>query len=166
MKKANKKLIPACVLATSILVGNVSMASASTFSTTDPLKVREGASIDSKKVGLLQYDSTVETNSIKDGWAKISFKGKDAFVSANYLHIKDVDNYDFTVNGNGVRIRTLPNLATGKVIGAVDKGYKLEVIEQDDNGWYKVKYNNQIGFITNQFVTVNQKGGSEAKPEV
>ncbi|PGT99480.1 SH3 domain-containing protein [Bacillus cereus] len=155
-KKRNKKLvIPACVLASSMLLGGV--AQAATYKTTDPLKIREGATTDSKKVGLVQYDSSVETNKIKDGWATINYKGKEAHVSANYLRITDVENYDFVVNGDGVRIRTLPNTKTGKVIGGVNKGFKLEVIEQDDNGWYKIRYKGKVGFISNDYVKVNQK---------
>lgn len=184
MKKRNHKnkrlVIPACVLASSMFLGGI--AQAATYKTTDPLKIREGATTDSNKLGLLQYDSSIETNKIQNGWATINYKGKDAHVSANYLRITDVENYDFAVNGDGVRIRTLPNTKTGKVIGGVNKGFKLEVIEQDDNGWYKVRYKGKIGFITNQYVTVNQKdstkpdetvkptekpiGGNVTKPEV
>ncbi|WP_158001538.1 SH3 domain-containing protein [Bacillus thuringiensis] len=163
MKKRNHKnkklVIPACVLASSMILGGI--AQAATYKTTDPLKIREGTTTDSNKLGLLHYDSSVETNKIKNGWATINYKGKDAHVSANYLRITDVENYDFAVNGDGVRIRTLPNIKTGKVIGGVNKGFKLEVIEQDDNGWYKVRYKGKIGFITNQYVTVNQKGSTK-----
>ena len=53
--------------------------------TASNLNVRTGASLDSKKIGLLPYGSKINPISISDGWAKINYNGKIAYVSADYI---------------------------------------------------------------------------------
>lgn len=59
------------------------------------------------------------------------------------------------------------NSANSKTIGVLKKGEKLEKIVLMNNGWYKVKYNNKVGYINSKYlketndITVN----SSKKPD-
>jgi len=52
------------------------------------LNVRDGRGTDHDILGTLEYGKSVEVSRIDNGWAKISYSGGDAFVSANYLSNK------------------------------------------------------------------------------
>lgn len=59
------------------------------------------------------------------------------------------------------------NSANSKIIGVLKKGEKLEKITLMNNGWYKVKYNDKVGYINSKYlketneITVN----SNKKPD-
>jgi uncharacterized protein YgiM (DUF1202 family) len=55
------------------------------YVTTSSLRIRESASTSGAILGLLKLNDDVEVISINNGWAKINFKGKIAFVSETYL---------------------------------------------------------------------------------
>lgn len=49
------------------------------------LNVRSGPSTSYGKLGALPYGSSVEVSAVKNGWATISYGGKTAYVSADYI---------------------------------------------------------------------------------
>lgn len=49
------------------------------------LNVRSGAGTKYAKVGLLAYGAQISVSSITNGWAKITYSGKTAYVSASYI---------------------------------------------------------------------------------
>lgn len=69
---------------------DVALASNRTmYVTASALNVRSGAGVKYKKVGLLKKNNSVTvTGTTKNGWSKIKFKGKTAYVSSKYLTTK------------------------------------------------------------------------------
>lgn len=59
------------------------------YVTVSSLNVREAASTKSAVLGFLKSDDTISVLSINNRWAKIQYKGKEAFVSAAYLAAKE-----------------------------------------------------------------------------
>ena len=55
-----------------------------------------------------------------------------------------------TVNTNGVRMRKKPS-TEAEIITNLHNGDKVEIIEKDGN-WYKIKYDNEEGYIHSDFV--------------
>lgn len=53
------------------------------------LNVRSGPGTSYSKLGALVCGTVIEVSSISDGWATITFSGKTAYVSANYLEQTD-----------------------------------------------------------------------------
>lgn len=53
------------------------------------LNVRSGPGADYARLGSLSYGSEVEVESITNGWAKISYGGVEAYVSASYIAESD-----------------------------------------------------------------------------
>ena len=62
------------------------------YVTVSSLRVRETASIGSSVLGSLKLNDPVSVISRGNGWAKINFKGKTAFVSETYLKSKETSS--------------------------------------------------------------------------
>ncbi|MEH7096055.1 SH3 domain-containing protein [Neobacillus vireti] len=62
------------------------------YVTASALRVRETASIGSSVLGSLNLNDPVSVTSHDNGWAKINFKGKVAFVSETYLKSKETSS--------------------------------------------------------------------------
>lgn len=51
------------------------------------------------------------------------------------------------------------------VIGTLTTGTKVQIVSQDSvTGWYKIKYNNDYGYVSNKYVQITSEGGSELPP--
>ena len=52
-----------------------------------------------------------------------------------------------------------------RVIGGLSKGAKVEIVEVSTTGWYKIKFKNEYGYVSNKYVEVDKKDeSSEQKP--
>lgn len=48
------------------------------------------------------------------------------------------------------------------IIGTLTTGTKVQIVGQDSvTGWYKIKYNNDYGYVSNKYVQITSEGGSE-----
>lgn len=65
-----------------------------------------------------------------------------------------------TCTGSGVRIRKEAHTAA-QVLGTVNKGDKLELLDDDGWGWSKVKVNGVTGWMYNEYVS----GSGRSKPK-
>lgn len=51
------------------------------------------------------------------------------------------------------------------VIGTLTTGTQVQIVSQDSTtGWYKIKYNNDYGYVSNKYVQITSEGGSELPP--
>lgn len=51
------------------------------------------------------------------------------------------------------------------VIGTLTTGTQVQIVSQDNaTGWYKIKYNNDYGYVSNKYVQITSEGGSELPP--
>lgn len=51
------------------------------------------------------------------------------------------------------------------VIGTLTTGTQVQIVGQDNTtGWYKIKYNNDYGYVSNKYVQITSEGGSELPP--
>lgn len=142
-----------------------SVSLAAPMITTDILNVRETPSITGKKVGQLNKGVSIDVKSVLNGWGEIVYNGKKAYVSAQYLQQPTVTSAKevYKVTGSSVRIRKQPNTAS-PIVGLVTKGYILDVISKEQNGWYKARVNGQIGFISGEYV--KKEGTSVSAPSI
>ncbi len=57
-----------------------------------------------------------------------------------------------TINGVSVRSKTS---ASGKNLGSLYTGDKVEIVQKTSNGWYKIKYNNSYAYVSKGFIKLN-----------
>ena len=132
--------------------------------TASSLNVREGASTSHKVIGRLNRYSKVEVLSEANGWSKIKYNGKEAYVYSKYLKTVNSNVSSDNTTNNGETNTTIQKEVTAsalnvregastshKVIGSLSKGTKVEVISEA-NGWSKIKYNGKEAYVSSQYL--------------
>jgi N-acetylmuramoyl-L-alanine amidase len=138
------------------------------------LNVREKPSLSSKRVGQLSYGAAVTVHSQSNGWAEITYAGKNAWVSAEFLKIgkkpspdsgrtsTPPDQFTGTVTASQLNVRD-KNSLDGSVIGSVSKGQSFKILDEQNN-WVKIEYKpRQTGWAAGWFFD-KKKNGTAAAP--
>ena len=123
------------------------------------LNVRKTPGINGEYAGLLVNGDTVEIVGVDPdtGWYKIKYNGEYAYITnkSEYVEIISGDpNGSTTVQKVEVLAENLNVRSGGSTsynsIGIVSKGFVADILETDkDTGWYKISYNGEYGWITN-----------------
>ncbi|MFD4706919.1 SH3 domain-containing protein [Gottfriedia sp. NPDC058432] len=122
--------------------------------------VRSGAGTSYKILGSVNKNQKLDVISLSNGWYKIKFNGATGYISASYVgkvtesnisnNNQVVTSGNYISTGNGVRIRSGAGTSY-QILGSVNKNQRLDVISVS-NGWYKVKFNGVIGYISASYV--------------
>lgn len=147
-----------------------------TVRATDVVNVRSSDSETADKVGKAQIgDEFTLLEEKGNGWSKITFEGSDAFIKSEFLEtvseeIAETPNTDDesenssstasqTAAGNGETVTVIENVnvrksasETGEKLGLAYIGEKLELVMKQADGWTKVKYNGQTGYVKSDYV--------------
>lgn len=113
-----------------------------------------------------------------NGWSKIDFEGKEAFIKTEFLEKvgtdgdtgkkaeddnnkeddKSVEEKIAASPSSGtatvsetINVREKPSTDSEK-IGVCYEGEKLEVVKKQSDGWTKVKYNGKTGYVKSEFL--------------
>ncbi len=126
--------------------------------TTATINVRNSDSMTADKVGKLASGTQVEVlEKLANGWCKIMYENKEAYVKTDYLNfIEDVSSVPVigTVTANtNVNVRASAD-ETAARLGVARGGESYELLETVD-GWCKIKYEGQVGYVKAEFVTQN-----------
>lgn len=161
MKKL-KKVIAVILIAAVIMSIVVITASAGSLAygvgtiSVSVLNIRSGPDTTHKVIGTARKDAKVvileQTN---DTWYHINYNGIDGYVACRYL--KDISTEaGFTAAGaltdDTVRLRSMPTIESD-ILATYDTGDKLVVLGLD-NGWYKVKNGDLVGYIRSDYFSV------------
>uniref|UniRef100_UPI0009D6F2EA SH3 domain-containing protein n=1 Tax=Ectobacillus panaciterrae TaxID=363872 RepID=UPI0009D6F2EA len=116
------------------------------------LNIRASASGQANILGKLKQGQSVSVLSKSNGWAKILFNEKEAYVSLEFLRFNTAPT-DTPQNSQLKQTVTVPQATvqegasySSKSIGTVNKGAEVSVISKDGD-WIKILYNNKEGFI-------------------
>lgn len=147
-----------------------------TIKAKEVVKIRKGDSTDTEELGKTEAgQELVEIEAQPNGWSKIEYNGGEAFVKTEFFdRIDDQadngqnDTSDATESDNAAdsadgktgnkKIKNdAVNLRKGQgtdsaVLACLDKGATVKVIENSDNGWSKVEYQGQTGYIKTEFI--------------
>ncbi len=126
------------------------------------LNVRAEASEDSEKVGLLYKDCGGKILEQKDGWTKIQSGDLVGWASDEYLLFdedaeelaSEVGNMIVTIETETLRVRKDPNL-DAEVIGALGLDDSLDVIEVVDDDWISVDFENDVAYVSSEYVNMD-----------
>ena len=145
--------------------------------TTDVVNVRSSDSETADRVGKAQKGDTYKLLEQKvNGWSKIMFEGKEAYIKSEYLQIvgeetastgttetakeETISDAEAIANSpssgvararDTVNVREKDSTDAGRVAMAY-KGEEMTVIEKQSNGWTKVKFNGKTGFVKSEYL--------------
>ncbi|EAD0589395.1 N-acetylmuramoyl-L-alanine amidase [Listeria monocytogenes] len=150
------------------LVENTDVSAASNsvaiVSSDGGLNVREKPSTSSKSLGLLNNGDQVTVTSQQNGWAQIQYNDTSAWVSSDYLTIREsvtkVDESELqtvTIRDDSTNIRNKPS-RDGAVIEKANsgQGFAIQGVQGD---WYKIRTTSgEEGYVANWVVDVSDKG--------
>ncbi|TCL60052.1 SH3 domain-containing protein [Kineothrix alysoides] len=149
-----------------------------TVRATDVVNVRSSDSETADKVGKAQIgDEFTLLEEKGNGWSKITFDGKDAFIKTEYLEpvekaaaaseteqtsqdtAQAETNTVTQTTGDGTTVTVKENVnirktasETGEKLGLVYVGEKLELVMKQADGWTKVKYKGQTAYVKSDYV--------------
>ena len=133
----------------------VNNAETSFARTNTSLNVRISDSENADKIGQLSGGVKIEILEKKDnGWCKILYENKEAYVKTDYLSIIE-DVTKLTPVGvleakDTVNVRMAPTVDSDR-IGTTYVGEKVDYFEIDDNGGAKVNYNQSVGYVKAEY---------------
>lgn len=143
--------------------------------------LRADASIESEKVGLIVEGETVTVLEEIGQWSKISYEEKEAYILAQYLDKTETEETEsiteeveesaesetevteeapaYTVTDmektmyvqRSVNVRSGPGTGYDK-IGALNTNDEVKITGQADNGWYRIEYKGNVGFVSNNYL--------------
>lgn len=137
--------------------GKINKVEAASFkqfkgTSTVDLNVRSGPSTKYKTVGLLKKNTIVTVIGSSNGWYKVSYKGKPAYVSAKYIK-KNASGSTFkqfsVITTELLNVRQSRS-GSSKKLGHLAKGTKVTVIGSK-SGWYTIKLKGKTGYISSKY---------------
>jgi len=142
------------------------ISSTATFSTTAGVNVRSGESTTSNVLTTVIEGTSVEVSDHDPaGWSRVSVSGTSGYIRSDFLTrggdgsaaVAAASTESNAAPGAAAVIGTLltngtVNLRAGastndEIITSLSEGTSVEILENQTNGWYRVRYNNTDGFI-------------------
>lgn len=140
---------------------------------TTTLNVRDSNSVSAGKIGTVKFGQKVEILETINEWDKIVFNNSTGWVCNTYLNVvedKIVDIVDnevindnqetedivlktAVINTTKLNVRASATTDSDK-IGSLTKNAIVAIVGEED-GWYKIKYNNKYGYISSEY-TLNK----------
>ena len=126
-----------------------------TVTTSSAVNFREEANVESECLDKLYDGARVAILDKQDGWYKVAFDGTVGYMSADYIASQPIMNIECggaKVTASALNLRSGPSTENSVVTkmyeGAIGKIIGI------NNGWFKVKYNGETGYISPDYVTI------------
>ena len=122
---------------------------------TTTVNVRVSDSEQAEKIGKVSGGTEVQiVEQQLNGWTHIIFEGRDGYIKSEYLSVAEaVDASQFigqvTATTN-INVRLAPSQEASK-LGVLTGGDIVDLLERAD-GWCKISYNGQIGYVKEEYV--------------
>ena len=131
---------------------------------TDAVNVRKTPSTDADIVGILKKGTEIEVlEQMNNGWTKINHPNGPAYVKSDYVKIigeveeETKEETTTAVTTKKAKLTDTVNVrknssTSSDIIGILNKGSEIEVIEQMSNGWTKIKHPNGTAYVKSDYV--------------
>lgn len=129
-----------------------------TVYTTTRCNIRESYSTDSKKISTVNIGTSLKRTGVSDnGWSRVEYNGKTAYVSSEYLtttmpEIKFTDANDTMYAKQDCNVRKSWTTDSDKV-GYLTEGQEVTRIGIGENGWSKIKYEGKEYYVASNLLT-------------
>ncbi|MCX5969991.1 MAG: SH3 domain-containing protein [Coprothermobacterota bacterium] len=127
--------------------------------TVESLRLRVGPSTSDEILATLEEGVGLTVLGKKEGWAQVRWGDLEGWVSAQYLRAEKVQ----AVDAEFLNLRAKPGLEAA-VIELAPYGTELSILEQAD-GWSKVLYHDQVGWMKSDYLTEPSRISSDLLPE-
>ena len=164
--KGNSGRKMAALLCAMMALSPVTGAQAATIEytvTASKVNIRKEANTSSGVLTVLTQGSTLSLiSATSDGWLKVNTSAGAGYVSAEYACLTSLSGADATatVLADKLNIRSGAS-ASSKVLTVARKGSKLSVLALTD-GWLKVSYDGEVGYVSPAFVVLDAGSSSSA----
>lgn len=159
------KLIVLLVFTLSIVFTLASSASATELKTgigiveaRGGLRLREKPSTSADVITVAQKGDTVVVIRQVDDWYLVNYNLHIGYMHGDYLTVKTRENVELgtgSVDASLVNLRNGPSTSTS-MLEQLKAGEEVEIFGFN-SGWYKVRYEGQIGYIRSDLVTLLEK---------
>lgn len=139
--------------------------------TLEVVNVRSSDSETADKLGKAQADAVMMLYENKaNGWSKVQFEGKEAYIKTEFLAETEETQVSqgvveetpqptetSTSSKESVKAKTTVNVRAsanenGERLGTIYQGEVLELLMKQADGWSKVKYKGQTGYVKSEFM--------------
>lgn len=122
---------------------------------TTTVNVRSSDSEQADKLGKVTGGETVQVQEVRvNGWTKIVYDGKDGYIKSEYLQMQEsaagAEVIGTVTASTNINVRASAS-ETADRLGVLAGGESVDLLENLD-GWCKIKYNNQIGYVKAEYV--------------
>ncbi len=121
------------------------------------LRLRAAASTDSKVINTAAKGDNVVIIRQKGDWYLVDYNLDIGYMSADYIQVKERENVELgygSVNPYLANLRSGPS-TSNDVVAKASSGDKVFIFGFNC-GWYKVKYDGEIGYIRSDLVTLTE----------
>ena len=141
--------------------------------TSTTLNVRTQADASAKKIGEFKKGNKVEiVAKASNGWYKVKYKNTYGYLNGAYL--KDIKKVGSTttvipvdevirtgvVNVDEIEIKTSTSTESD-LKGSLAKGTLVEIVKIESNGWYKIKFDKDYGYVQAEFIDLNRNSNTK-----
>lgn len=123
--------------------------------TTTTVNVRSSDSEQADKLGKASGGTKLEVLEQRvNGWTKVLFEGKEGYIKSEFLQAAESAEGSESIGSvtatTNINVRSAAS-ETSEKLGIIAGGDSLELISKE-NGWCKVKFEGQIGYVKEEYV--------------
>ena len=151
-----------------------------TVAATTKVNVRASDSENADRIGQVESGATMTRYETREnGWSKIDYNGQEGFIKSEFLQVQGGNetagqeegaqaqteepsqSASAAVNGkvtatSSVRVRSSTNdSSSDNILGTLYPGESCDLIMEQADGWCRVKYNGETGYVKTEFVEIN-----------
>ena len=124
--------------------------------------VREEASANSEKIGVMPKGATAQVVEQEGEWTKVSSGEVEGYVKTELLafaeEAKNIYEETYgnqgTVTASSLRVRKIPSLE-GNQIGSKKKGSTVEILSQEGD-WYRIQHGNTEAYVAAEYIEIGE----------
>ena len=119
----------------------------------ESVNFRAEASTESKVLTTLEEGAELLVLSVEDEWCYVIWEDQTGYVNANYVYVDGILMADprGIVTGSCVNVRSGPS-TDSSILGKVYAGSTVELIALENDDWYILNYDGELGYISAEYV--------------
>ena len=124
----------------------------------DYLNVRSGPDATYTQLGTVTSGTRLPYYATENGWFKVLYNGNVGYVSGKGYARRMGEQWSpgvmqvAIVGTQVLNVRRTPS-AAGSMIGAAYLNQRYDYLGQADNGWYRIEFGNEVGYISDKYAT-------------